>query len=158
MFYYTVNRHFEVRYPKDKNYAINVHEYFTSSDGGGGAEAPCIAPSVMLEAEKFNDFKKWLSQQESKGYHPKVFLSEVGGLVDKDANCKADIDMFISAMEGIPYKENTKAGFIGWTAWAGGAAWGDEYVANLSPTKTGRERELMTTFSQHLTPPSLTAK
>lgn len=133
------------------NYAINVHQYFTSTSGGGSGLGECVLPSQVLAIENFNSFIALM-----KSYKQRAILTEIGG--QNSTRCIGCIDTFLSAVEDNPNQvidgKNT-GGFIGWTAWTGGHAWdGTNYPMDLNPLNNGDERPQMTeAFELHLTPP-----
>lgn len=133
------------------NYAINVHQYFTSSTGGGSGLGACVSPSQVLDIENFDFFKSWLKETKQR-----AFLSEIGG--ESSSNCYNDIDVFLTAVESVPntvVNGSNTGGFIGWTAWTGGHAWdGTNYPLDLDPSPSGQETiQMVEGFEPHLTPP-----
>ena len=125
------------------NYAINVHQYFDSNFSG--ASETCINPgsqSDLLNQIKWNEFIDW-----AKANKLKLFVTEFGSA--NNQQCSKDIDWFLSAIEDNAYTEQAGYGFIGWTAWSAGHAWGTGYVLGLNPGDLAAPL-LDSTYSKHL--------
>lgn len=95
------------------NYAINVHQYFDSDFSG--THDDCIAVPKTIKVKQFVNYLK--------ANHLKAFVSEFG--TGRANNCSADLTWFLSQLKENAYTKEKDYGFIGWTAWSAGHAWGD---------------------------------
>jgi endoglucanase len=115
------------------NYAFEVHQYLF--DSSGNEESICEDPKAG--SEKLKDFTSWLRQYGKRG-----FLGEFA--VGSNDICYAALDdmlMFI--------RDNSDV-WLGWTYWAAGPWWPEDYVFNIGPDKYGNDRPQMTILSRYL--------
>jgi len=129
----------------DKNYVINVHEYFNDPNGGGSGYGECVDPNQLMNIEKFQTFADWIHQNKVP-----AFLSEIG--TENTSNCIQDINIFLNGLEQNPYSADT-GGFLGWSAWTGGHAWdGSGNALVLNPVNGQEVPQMSQGFDTHLTP------
>ena len=110
------------------NFAINVHQYFDSNFSG--TQNDCIPNSEMskLNIDKFVSFLK--------ENHLRAFVTEFN--TGRGTNCMADLQTFMQDLKANAYTKTKGYGFIGWTAWSAGHAWGGYpaytlYLDNSAP-------------------------
>lgn len=97
------------------NFAFDVHQYLDSTNSG--TSATCVAkPGCRLDA-----FTPWARQNRRRG-----FLGEFGG--GPNSGCNVEIT------ELLDHIRANRDVWVGWTAWAGGDWWGDDYPFNLRPS------------------------
>jgi|GEM_PF-4096885 len=126
----TVFTRANIKDPAD-NYAIDVHQYFDPNFSGTYTQ-PCLTQADFSQAIDFKALQSWAQNQQIR-----LFLGEFGANYVKanPQDCTADFQTLLNDVQGFasadPGTPKT-AGFIGWTAWSGGHAWGD-YLMNLSP-------------------------
>jgi endoglucanase len=109
--------------PLDR-FAIEVHQYFDEDSSGTSP----VATSGSCGSERLQGFQNWARDNGLK-----AFLGEFGAADNPVAlNALADICREVSANPDI---------WIGWTAWAGGPYWPEDYMFNLDPPATGGMRK-----------------
>lgn len=96
----------------DNNFAINVHQYFDSNYSG--TQNNCIANLSSINMQQFVDYLK--------KNHLKAIVTEFG--TGRGNNCMQDLNQFLTALKQNAYTSQKGYGFIGWTAWSAGHAWG----------------------------------
>ena len=95
-----------------RNFAINVHQYFDPDFSG--THDTCIKDMSKINMPAFVAYLK-----KNKF---KAFVSEFG--TGRDPQCMADLKQFLKLLKDNAYTANKGYGFIGWTAWSAGHAWG----------------------------------
>ncbi|NCX94588.1 MAG: hypothetical protein EBX40_07925, partial [Gammaproteobacteria bacterium] len=122
-------------------YILDVHQYF-DPDSSGRYTSACTDAATLEANMHFGDFKTW-----AEAHHMRVILGEFGAHYDftdpsdpthhlNDVeNCRADFSTVLNDVASFASPEPLKAGsagFVGWTVWSAGHAWGD-YLMNISP-------------------------
>jgi len=103
----------------DFNYAIEVHQYLDSDSSGGGDG--CVDENIGVE--RLRAFTSWLKTNGIRG-----FLGEFGG-VNGNITCSDALKNMLR------YIESNNAQWIGWTYWAAGYAWSQDYKLSIQPKK-----------------------
>jgi endoglucanase len=106
------------------NFAYEVHQYLDSDSSGTKPEVVAGSGATRLA-----DFTTW-----AHAHHVKGFLGEFGFASTPDA-----------LGEGralVRYMTANRDVWLGWTYWAGGPWWGDDYMFSVEPTKTGDRPQL----------------
>ena len=122
----------------DNNYAINVHQYFDQNGSMSGTTQNCIPSTELLSKINADPFLEWVKTNKVK-----VMVTEFGvgrgTTPEEGANCMADLKVFLDWMNQNAYTPDN-GGFIGWTIWSAGHAWGDyntqgvpNYLLDISP-------------------------
>jgi endoglucanase len=105
------------------HFAIEVHQYFDANSSGTSSEVV----SGSCGTERLSEFQAWARERGLK-----AFLGEFGAAGSEvGRNALADICQEMSSNPDV---------WLGWTAWAAGPFWPDDYVFNLEPLD-GRQRE-----------------
>lgn len=115
-------------------YAIDVHQYLDPDFSGTSNQ--CIASDQFNNVINFAAFSDWLQANNTQ-----AFLGEFGTGYENSndiSTCRTDLNTLLSDVNthGVQYtgdSAHAEPGFIGWSAWAGGHAWGSGYILNLSP-------------------------
>lgn len=113
-----------------KRMAIEVHQYLDSDSSG--TSAVCVNGSIG--AERLRSFTGWLRATGHVG-----FLGEFGAA--DNAACRQALDGMLG------YIEQNRAVWLGWSYWAGGAWWRQDYPFNVQPGKDGRDKPQMSILS-----------
>ncbi|MCD6048024.1 MAG: cellulase [Gammaproteobacteria bacterium] len=104
------------------NYAINVHQYF-DQNFSGSEYADCLPTDQLEQQLNLPDFVNFLNSNKLN-----AMVTEFGS---KDSpTCRADMARLLMDLQQNA-ADGTRQGFIGWTAWSAGHAWGN-YQLNLS--------------------------
>ncbi|KLD80123.1 cellulase [Xanthomonas hyacinthi DSM 19077] len=110
--------------------AIEVHQYLDGNSSG--TSRACVSGSIG--AERLAAFTGWLRETRHIG-----FLGEFGAA--DNATCR-------QALNGmLGYLEQHSALWLGWSCWAGGAWWRQDYPFNLQPDADGRDKPQMSILS-----------
>ena len=117
------------------NYAFEVHQYFDADYSGTTDQ--CVSPTIG--AEKLVEFTNWLRQHGKRG-----FLGEFGG--GRNDTCYAALD------NTLTYIDNNADVWLGWTYWAAGPWWPNDYIFTLEPIN-GADRPQMLPLSKHFASP-----
>jgi endoglucanase len=111
--------------------AFEAHQYLDADYSGTSGQCQ----SERIGAQKLQGFTDWLREHHKMG-----FLGEFG--VGSDPVCLAALE---SVLEHIEANADV---WLGWTYWAGGAWWKQDYPFNVQPDKQGREKPQMTVLSK----------
>lgn len=110
--------------------AFEAHQYLDADYSGTSGQCQ----SEQIGAQKLKGFTDWLREHHKVG-----FLGEFG--VGSDTVC-------LSALEAMLEHIETNADvWLGWTYWAGGAWWKQDYPFNVQPDKEGNEKPQMSVLS-----------
>jgi hypothetical protein len=120
-----------------------VHQYLDVDSSG--THPDCVPAATVPQALRWANFTEWVHK-----YRVPVFLTEFGAA--NNSNCQAGLGSLLSLLDSAPYSAAT-GGFLGWTAWSAGHAWGSRYFMGLNP---GDEVSslMVSVYAQHLTPPN----
>ncbi|MGH8028284.1 MAG: glycoside hydrolase family 5 protein [Pseudoxanthomonas sp.] len=111
--------------------AFEAHQYLDADYSGTSGQCQ----SEQIGAQKLKVFTDWLRQHHKLG-----FLGEFAA--GSDPVC-------LSALESMLDHIQTNADvWLGWTYWAGGAWWKQDYPFNVQPDKEGNEKPQMTVLSK----------
>lgn len=113
-----------------KRVAIEVHQYLDSDSSG--TSATCVSGSIG--AERLRRFTGWLRETGKLG-----FLGEFGAA--DNPTCRKALD------DMLGYIEQNRAVWLGWSYWAGGAWWRQDYPFNVQPGADGRDKPQMPILS-----------
>jgi endoglucanase len=117
------------------NFAFDVHQYLDGDSSGTSPEAV----SDTIGSERIQEFQKWARQKGFKG-----FLGEFNGGPNKTSyNALNDLCREMAANSDV---------WLGWTAWAGGRLWPENYFFNLEPKANGQQREqtqILALYARH---------
>ena len=113
------------------NFAYDVHQYFDSNYSGTNPE--CQSTEVGVVALKV--FTQWARYHRKRG-----FLGEFGA--GPDQKCLETLDRTLSYMAG------TSTVWLGWTYWAGGVGWPEDFFSNLEPVG-GQDRPQMKVLEKY---------
>lgn len=109
--------------PLDR-FAIEVHQYFDWNSSGTST----TAVSTTIGSERIKDFQVWARENGLR-----AFLGEFGA---------ADNPTALSALADICREMRANADvWMGWTAWAAGPFWPDDYIFNLEPLPSAELRQ-----------------
>lgn len=107
------------------HYAINVHQYLDSDSSGSHVQ--CVPMGELPGKLNFEPFRAWMQAQRMR-----VFLSEFGGAYNQ--GCIEGERYLLGLVTNASSAGGLQdPGFIGWTAWAAGHAWGGGYIYGLNP-------------------------
>ncbi|HWP25091.1 MAG TPA: glycoside hydrolase family 5 protein [Xanthobacteraceae bacterium] len=114
------------------NYVFEVHQYFDRDFTGTHADCqrPEIGPSLL------NIFTHWARKHGKRG-----FLGEFG--VGTSPACLELLDRVLQ------YLVANRDVWLGWTYWAAGSWWADDYFTNIEPVD-GRDRPQMKILEKYL--------
>lgn len=118
------------------NYAYELHQYFDHDHSGTSPECIHRSGAALLQ-----DVTSWLRSHGKRG-----FLAEVG--VSTDPGCAAALESTLGYME-----QNADVWF-GWTWWAAGPAWPDNYMFNLEPLPGSTAERVQLTWLRPYLPPA----
>lgn len=113
------------------NFVYEVHQYFNSDFTGTSGD--CQNADIGIAT--LTPFTQW-----ARKHHQRGFLGEIG--VGAGSTCLDALDRTLRFMS-----ENSDV-WIGWTYWAGGAWWPQDYYTNLQPLG-GKDRPQMTILEKH---------
>ncbi|SRR5579883_3356442 len=105
-----------------KNFAIEVHQYLDTDSSGTHPDAV----SRTIGSERIRAFEAW-----ARKHNLRAFLGEFGA--SQDQTSLAALTDLLTTLEESPDI------WLGWTAWAGGSWWPENYMFNLDAVK-GAER------------------
>jgi endoglucanase len=116
------------------HFAYEVHQYFDADSSGTSP----VAVSPHVGSERIARFQDW-----ARGRRSKAFLGEFAA---------ADNPVSLQALRDLcETLEANSDVWLGWTAWAGGSWWPDDYMFKLDANKDGRQRAqtaLLSSFAQ----------
>ena len=115
------------------NFAYEVHQYFNADWTGTSGDCR----SVDIGISTLSPVTQWARQ-----YHQRVFLGEFG--VGSDRTCLDALDHAIRFMN-----ENNDV-WLGWTYWAGGTWWPNDYFTSIQPLG-GKDRPQMGVLANYTT-------
>jgi endoglucanase len=98
------------------HYAYELHQYFDSDFSGTSPE--CVDGTG---AAQLAGVTEWLRERGKRG-----FLAEFAGAAN--AGCEAAVD------SALAYVHGNADVWLGWTWWAAGPAWPEDYILSLEPT------------------------
>lgn len=136
------------------NFAFEVHQYM--DDDSSGASVDITNNDPMVGVTRLTGFTNWLKSHNLKG-----FLGEFAVANSRMGSGPEDVgDELIENL--LSYMEKNSDVWLGWTWWAGGPWWGDEYQFTLEPTKLGQpvqgeDRPAMAVLGQYVKHFSLTS-
>ncbi|HET6390229.1 glycoside hydrolase family 5 protein [Hyphomicrobium sp.] len=113
------------------NFAIEVHQYLDKDSSGTSG----TVMSASIGTDRLQAFQNWARSKKLK-----AFLGEFAA--GRDAASLEALDNICNTL-----REN-KDVWLGWTAWAGGGWWPDDYFFNLTPAKDGTPRPQIATLSR----------
>jgi len=122
------------------NYAVEVHVYFDEDDSGTSSDV--VSPTIGIE--RMTDFVEWCREHGIRG-----FVGEFGAPAT-DAGDEV-LRETLSYME-----EDADDVFLGWTYWAAGQWWPDDYIFGIQPddpTDLSTEARQLTVISEFLSNP-----
>lgn len=111
--------------------AFEAHQYLDADYSGTSGQCR----SEQIGAQKLRSFTDWLHRHSKQG-----FLGEFAG--GSDPVCLAALDAMLEHIHA-----NAEV-WLGWTYWAGGAWWKQDYPFNVQPDKEGNEKPQMTVLSK----------
>lgn len=114
------------------NTVIEVHQYLDTDSSG--TTSPCV--STTIGRERLTEFTQWCKQN---GF--KAFLGEFGG--GTSSNCLSALDDMLN------YIDKNVDVWIGWTYWAGGQWWGNDYFTSVAPVG-GKDRPQTSVLLKHV--------
>lgn len=116
------------------NFVYEVHQYL--DDDSSGTKPDCKAAPVG--STRLKGFTQWLRDHNARGY-----LGEFG--VSQTATCLTALE------EMLDYVDANRDVWVGWTYWAGGSRWNQDYMFSIQPVKdTGAERPQINVLINHL--------
>ena len=133
----------KIQDPMD-HYAINVHQYL--DEDSSGSHEDCVPPSQIGAKLNFAPFVSWMRSEGMR-----VFLSEFGAPYNPD--CISDEKLLMALVANASSAGGlSDPGFIGWTVWAAGHAWGNSYAFGVN---AGDQAQAMVVagLGEHLLPP-----
>ncbi|XEA93146.1 glycoside hydrolase family 5 protein [Xanthomonas sp. DAR 80977] len=110
--------------------AIEVHQYLDADSSG--TSSSCVSGDIG--AARLVAFTGWLRDTGHIG-----FLGEFGAA--DNATCRQALDGMLGYIEQHP------ARWLGWSYWAGGAWWRQDYPFNVQPDADGRDKPQMSILS-----------
>ncbi|HYM86178.1 MAG TPA: glycoside hydrolase family 5 protein, partial [Pseudoxanthomonas sp.] len=111
--------------------AFEAHQYLDADYSGTSGECQ----SEQIGAQKLQGFTDWLRRHNKQG-----FLGEFG--VGSGPVC-------LSALEAmLDHIQSNADVWLGWTYWAGGAWWKQDYPFNVQPDKSGTQKAQMLVLSK----------
>ena len=120
----------KVKDPAD-NFAYEVHQYFNADWTGTSADCQ----STQIGIQTLTPFTEWARKHGKRG-----FLGEFG--VGAGRTCLDALDRVLSFMN-----ENSDV-WMGWSYWAGGAWWPNDYFASVQPLD-GQDRPQMAILQKY---------
>jgi len=112
--------------------AFEAHQYLDKDNSGTKGE--CV--SATAGAEKLAGFVSWLRENKKVG-----FIGEFA---------TGNTPVCNQALEGmLSYIEQNNDVIVGWTWWAAGAWWKNDYPFNVQPNKDGSDKPQMAILSKH---------
>lgn len=129
-----------------KNILINMHLYFSDSNGGGGGSPLCgVTKDTVLEKEKANKLTEWIKTTGAK-----VIMTEIGA--GNDANCTEVVNTYMDfMMKNATTLNSDGAGFVGWVIWNGNP--NEQDGTSVYPEGNGAEKmQFAKGFANYLTP------
>ncbi|KAF1850442.1 glycoside hydrolase family 5 protein [Cucurbitaria berberidis CBS 394.84] len=114
-----------------KNFAFDMHLYFDNDTSGTHEACTLAAPSNLRPVTT------WLQQ-----HNYTAFLSEFGAGSSADPTCAKTLNDTLGFLEGSDR-------WIGWTYWAAGPLWGNEYFLSVEP---GEGKQANSTWPDVLAP------
>lgn len=119
------------------HFAIEVHQYFDRDSSG---TTPTTVSSTC-GSDRLRDFQDWARQHKLK-----AFLGEFGATAAPiSLGALSDICDEMRANDDV---------WLGWTAWAAGPFWPQDYMFNLGPAADGSVREQTRVLAAHARPGS----
>jgi endoglucanase len=114
-----------------RNFAYDVHQYFDSDYSGTNPE--CQSTEVGVAALKV--FTQW-----ARYHHKRGFLGEFGA--GPNQTCLEALDNTLNYMAG------NSTVWLGWTYWAGGTGWPEDFFSSLEPIE-GQDRPQMKVLGRY---------
>lgn len=115
-----------------ENFAFEVHQYLDRDSSGTSPEAM----SADIGSRRIRAFEAWAREHRFT-----AFLGEFGA---------AGNEVSLAALRDLVGTLDVNSDvWIGWTAWAGGAWWPQDYMFNLEPTKDGHVRAQTQILAEH---------
>lgn len=124
------------------NTVINVHQYLDPD--GSGTHSDCVDPDTLPAALNWTAFTGWLQENQLQAY-----LSEFGAA--DNSVCRAGISALLSLVESAAWTKELGWGFVGFSAWSAGHAWGSKYILGLNPGDQAAAM-MVPTYAPHLDP------
>jgi hypothetical protein len=118
-------------------YAIEVHQYLDSDFSG--TQYACVSSDGFLDAINFSFFMDWVQTNNMA-----VILGEFGGAAN--GICMDTLQTLMTQVTENTYSDDT-GGFLAWTAWGGGQAWGNNYLMGLVPIDSDNTPGVSQTYS-----------
>ena len=116
----------------ENNFSYEVHQYFNSDFTGTAADCQNLEIGVTT----LTPFTQWARRHRKRG-----FLGEFGAGADK--TCLHALDRVLRFMA-----ENSDV-WLGWTYWAAGTRWSDDYFTDIEP-RDGKDRPQLMVLEKHL--------
>jgi endoglucanase len=122
------------------NFALEVHQYFDQDSSGTSP----TAVNNRIGSERVAAFQNWARE---KGF--KAFLGEFASASDAvSLDALRDLCSTLEANADV---------WTGWSAWAGGSWWADDYMFKLDQSASGQIRpqtEILSSFARHISAPA----
>ena len=115
------------------NFAFEAHQYLDKDSSGTHKECP----KVDAGAKGLRVFQGWLQEQGRKG-----FLGEFGAPANPD--CLAALDAMLNELDA------NRDLWLGWTYWAAGAWWPEDYMMSVQPDRAGNDRPQLDILLKHV--------
>lgn len=114
------------------NYAFDVHQYLDGNSSGTAATC------VVNAGNRLAAFTTWARQNRKRG-----FLGEFAG--GTSTGCASELGKLLTHIK------NNRDVWVGWTAWGGGAWWGNTYPFVLRPASLSNpvDRPQMATLRRY---------
>ena len=115
------------------NFAFEAHQYLDKDYSGTHEECP----RETAGADGLRVFEGWLKEQGRKG-----FLGEFGA--PANPACLQALDAMLAQMDANPDL------WLGWTYWAAGAWWSQDYPLSIQPDRSGADRPQLDVLLKHV--------
>lgn len=115
------------------NFAIEAHQYLDQDFSGTHAECR----NEQIGVKTLEKFTSWLRENDYRG-----FLGEFGAA--NNETCMIALENMLEHMD-----QNADV-WLGWSYWAAGSWWGNNYPFNIHPTKDGKDRPQMKILQKHM--------
>ena len=124
----------------DAEFFLNVHQYFDSNFSGTHDTCQSWTDLYKDDGQKGSlNFGLFMQEVQKQGF--KVIVTEFGG--STDSSCTTDLTQFVALLQDNAYTESN-GGFVGWTLWGGGHAWGGDSHYNQYAGPTGPQITALT--------------
>ena len=118
---------------EDKNVIFEAHQYF--DDIGSGNNQTCVSSSIGTA--QLAKFTNWLKTNGKRG-----FLGEFGAANNTICN---------QTVEGIlKFLQDNAGVWFGWSWWAAGPWWGDDYFMSIEQSSDGQDKPQMKMLAPYL--------